>query len=250
LPLLENSDIIGEEATAMKRGKIWRRVTRGALAAVAGLGLAGGAWAQVGWNIDLDVPAAPPELGGGVPSSSFAAAGLPGFWNSVTAVNTPPTQLRGLNGDVTGVLLTGPTGGSSLAFNNPLNTGDFSKLLNDARSINPVSTYTFSGLTAGPYILFTYAIPPNNNSQPTAITVNGVTHFTSGSMPGNQFILGRTHVIHEFNVTDGSFSVEIAMVTAPSYLNGFQLQFVPEPTAIVGLTSGLLFLIGRKRRSK
>jgi hypothetical protein len=213
---------------AMKAQVIRRSVTRAALAAAVAATMVQLATGQ-SVNIDLDVPGSP-EGGGGVPAASFSgAASQPGVWNRILAHGMVDTQLFGLDGQLTSIIMSGPPGGSSLGFNNPLNSGDFSKLLNDARHIIS-DTYTFSGLVPGLYKLFTL--------------------FTSGSMPGNQFILGRTHVIHEFSVTSGTFSVEIAMGSQTnSFLNGFQLQFVPEPTVIVGLTSGLLFLIGRKRRS-
>jgi hypothetical protein len=92
--------------------------------------------------------------------------------------------------------------------------------------------------------LYTFAVAPNNAVRTAYITVNGITLTTYGQMPGNQFILGVTHVIHEVDVTTGSLSVSIA---GECYLNGFQLQAVPEPASLLGLSLGALMFAKRKR---
>jgi hypothetical protein len=235
----------------MENGKICRELGRGALAALAGLGIAAGAWGQ-SFNIDINSEFGTPQEGGGPPSSAFgAAANQSGFWNAVPAQGPGNFALRNLSGQLSGVMLIGPAGGSGGGNNFPGNTGDFAFLLNDFRSINPSNTFTFTGLANGLYELYSYAVYPSQTSLTTTlVTVGGVTHAVTGPMPGNEFILGITHSIHTVSVTSGTLAVTLDM-SGPNngILNGFQLVVVPEPGTMLGLTSAFLFLI-RKRRKR
>jgi hypothetical protein len=126
------------------------RIRRGVVGVLAAFAVASGAAGQ-SFNVDLNSPFATPPEGGGPPSAALpGAASQPGHWNAVNAAGAGTYQLRDLSGQLSEVILLRPVGGLSLAYNNPLNTGDFAALLNDARAVNyPNDTYTFSGIANG-----------------------------------------------------------------------------------------------------
>jgi hypothetical protein len=223
-----------------------RSVVLGALACLG----APVAYSQ-GFNIDLNV-AAPPNLGGGVPSPSFgAAASQPGVWNSNTAQGQVPFFLTNLDGSISTVLFTPPVGGSSGGFNNPSNTGDFALLQNDGRDVW-LDYWTFSGLQTGWYRLYTYASQPSGIVTNAFVTVGNAsvpTQIVTGPMPGNQFILGITHCIHNVLVDNGTVTVSVQQGgTIPVFVNGFQLASVPEPATMGVLAMGILISAQRRKR--
>lgn len=229
-----------------------RSAARVLIVGILAIGLAAPAIAQ-SFNIDADARGAPPELGGGVPDSSFAAVGLAGTWNSWSAAGQAPMRLTGLDGSLSNVIFEGPHGGSGNGFFNPNNTGSHAALLNDGRSFSE-NTWTFSGLMDGFYRLVTYAASPSNNITNTSVFVTGASienQFVTGPMPGNAFVLGDTHVIHEVDVTGGLLSVTITEGRDPAYLNGFQLiHVVPEPTTAVAFVVACASLLIRRARSR
>ncbi len=126
------------------------------------------------FNLDFDNPFAPPEGGGGVPSSSFgAAANQPGFWNA-TSGGAPDFFLRDLSGTTTSVSFASPNGGSGTGFNNPNLSGDFRLLMSDGRDGGD-DTWTFSGLANGQYQLYSFAVSPSGTINTTTVTVLGAT---------------------------------------------------------------------------
>jgi hypothetical protein len=239
---------------------VQNRIARFVVASLFSIAPAGLVSAQ-SLNIDLDSPSSGPALGGGVPSSGFgAASGQTGVWNSYAATSGP-ISLVGLGGGATTATLSitaTSTTVSVTAFNNANNTGDFALLLNDAQQIGTTTqggtrTYTFNGLTDGPYSLYTYAVPPANQNGEIFINIPGSSEGTlisTGTMPGNSFVLGRTHVIHTLNVVGGSFSVNVSDVAgAPSaYVSGFQLV-VPEPSMLAILPLSMAMLARQRRRA-
>lgn len=210
------------------------------------------------FNIDIDSPSSPPALGGGVPSSTLgAAADQAGFWNSIAA-GASSEPLFDLSGGVTGVTLdiTTTFGFSTLAFNNPINTGDFALLFNDAHQIGTLdqggtAIFEFSGLTNGAYQVYTYAVQPQGGVADAPVLVDGSTstnpQIVTGPMPGDAFALGMTHALHNVAVTDGTLTVSI---TVPpnndgTYVNAFQI--VPEPGTLGLLAAAALLCLRRKR---
>lgn len=225
----------------------------GRRAAVASILICVATAAHAQFNIDLDLHSAPPELGGGAPSSSFgAASGQSGFWNAVPATGEGPVVLRDLEGNLSGITFSGVEGGGGNAFNNPANTGDFARMLNDGRFFDS-EAWTFSGLAAGDYILYAYAVHPSGMITNTTVTVVGSTvpvQTVAGPMPGNAFQLGITHSRHEIFVSDGTLTVQIDRGIEKAYVNGFQLVAVPEPGLLVCLSAGIAGLLARRRNSK
>jgi hypothetical protein len=206
-------------------------------------------------NIDLNTDFGPPEGGRGAPSSSFgAAADQVGFWDTFLVQTQSPKLLRGLNGALTNVLMTGPSGGTGGGNNNPLNTGDYALLLNDAHAVG-TSTFSWTGLANGNYRIFTYAVRPNGGISSASVTYTGsITtnpQIVTGPMPGNQFILGITHCIHDVVVTNSTLSMTIVMGPEnPAYLNGLQIVAVPEPASVASLFLGSMLLASRRRRRR
>lgn len=214
------------------------------------------------FNIDLDQAGTFPSHGNGSPSASFgAAAGQAGVWNTVDAQDFGPTPLLDTSGSATGVTIAITATSmlpTSLSFWNTSNTGDFALLLNDATQIGTASqggsrTYTFSGLTPGPYQIYTYAVAPQGTVGTNPVFVPGSTSTNpqdvTGPMPGNAFALGITHSLHDVMVTTGTLSVMFSVppnLPSGAFVNGFQL--VPEPGTVSLLALGGLALL-RKRRT-
>ena len=206
------------------------------------------------FNIDLDIGVGDATIGNGAPSSAFpGAAGQAGFWNTVTA-NGPHnlTALFGLDGGLTGVHMQATGGiGGALGYNNPLNTGDYALLLNDSADVGNEVDYHFSGLIPGHYLIYTYAVKENPPNVRATVTVPGATipvQTVAGPMPGNTFMLGVTHSVHDLQQTGTSFEIEVSGSGPPNpQVNGFQIVAVPEPATLSAFSIGLIFLRRRKR---
>jgi hypothetical protein len=222
---------------------------------IAILGCVGLGRAQ-NFNVDIDTNA-PPELGGGVPSSSFgAAANQPGVWHSL-GTNSNAAWLFDLNGIVRPVSVTTATPSGNLiggGFRNETNTGNYAKLLNDAAHIDGVwRCWTFNGLMNGTYSVVCYAVQYSSQFSRAEVHVSNSLvpnpQIVQGVMPGNQLILGVTHSAHTALVTDGSLEIKVFKGLAPDYpmVNGFQLTLVPEPTTVIFLSAALTGFISRKR---
>jgi hypothetical protein len=178
-----------------------------------------------GFNIDLGI--------GGQPSSSFGAAGeQPGYWNA-GAYN----RLRGLDGARSGVHVKRWTvdGGGSGSFYNPINTGDYAKLLNDAEDVGTgyqggLLHLTFAGLQPGAYKVVTYAVIPSGGISYAPVYIPQATEnqvqIVTGPMPGNSFQYLITHSVHEVRIVQGG-SFELIFYRAPFAprisVNGIQI---------------------------
>ncbi len=105
----------------------------------------------------------------------------------------------------------------------------------------------------GLYDIYTYTVWPDSQiGYTSAVRVsNSITQnpqFVTGPMPGNGFVLGVTHSIHEIQVTAGTFSVEVDFDGShAAMVNGFQIVPVPEPGVNIVLSSGLILVTLRRR---
>jgi hypothetical protein len=165
-----------------------------------------------------------------VPSNAYGAgAGQPGVWN-----NVPPyggtTSLVDLSGAPTGVSLFS-TGGTAYESNmNAGPTGDDQNLMGDVSDPSFTGqTWTFSGLVAGNYRLYTYAWPPDNPVFRSVITVAGSSdppQTTGGAWPAGGQTVGITYALHHVSVAPGgTIAMTITVAGGGSYasLNGFQI---------------------------
>jgi hypothetical protein len=208
--------------------------------------------ANAQFNIDLDA-GSPPEGGGGVPNFQFAGAGSqPGFWNSLPATGHGPLPLFDPSGNPTNVLVTGPAGGGGGGWTNALNTGGYRALLNDGHQVSGLHSWSFTGITNGLYRIIVYAVWPNDLTTATFISVSGsITpnrQVVTGPMPGNQFIVGITHSVHDIEVTSNSFTIQAdRSANLPGFVNGMQIVPVPEANLVLGLSVGLLAFAMRRR---
>jgi hypothetical protein len=191
------------------------------------------------FNIDF-APA-----GSAGPSSTYAAAGLPGFWNVVDGGVL--ANLRNLDGSMSSVPnfvhlavvpsvqpLPGPTGDDAL-------------LLDSFYSFSDVAvSFTINGLANGNYNLIFYGL------NPTGSTTFGVPpepiHVISGGWTG-QLTLGQTHTIVPATVTDGTIHFfAVGSIVGVGRFAGMQIIQVPAPSAAGALALGALGLMARRRR--
>lgn len=207
------------------------RWVTGLISAVCGGLLLSGARAQ-SLNVDFDVAAG---AGAGTPLITFAgAAGTGGFWNSIPATGAAATyNILAANGSMP-VTLTrsySGTGVGAVAVNNPNTSGDHEKLFDDVEQLNsPVVgevRYSFSGLIAGTYEVYTYAIAPGNSAFRTDVTVGVETQRVGGVMPVNAFVEGVTHSRHvAFVLNDGTLEVRARTGLTFGSVNGIQLKLI------------------------
>lgn len=186
-------------------------------------------------NMDINVIAGE---GAGVPANTYAgAAGQPGTWNNVNSATGAVAALLGLDGTPSGVTLTRTNLGAYLSVTNPDSTGQYAALMDDVQRVAPGGTisYTFSGLEAGTYAVYTYAALPTGEN--VEVTVPG-----SSSYQPQQSILGLdfnpvepnayrfllTHTVQLRTVgAGGSVSVTIeGQGDSAAYLSGIQLKKV------------------------
>jgi hypothetical protein len=213
------------------------------------------------FNVDIDQTGPNPQLGQGVPSSTFgAAAGQPGAWNSYlnTSAAVPLVDLAGAATSATVQITATSTSPTTLGFNNPANTGDFALLLNDGSQIGTTvqggsRTYTFSGLAAGAYSIVTYTARPQGTNGHLLIDIPGSNEgqLTATGVPtGNTFTPGVSHVTHTLSLVGSSFNINLTDIPGDpaGYVDGFQITLVPEPTA--GLLSVLALPLLARRRTR
>ena len=204
--------------------------------------------------VDMDGGFGGGEVGTGAPSSAFGgAAGVPGYWNQVQAGNGGPWNLRDTNGNLSGVVVTWSGSGGSFGYNNPNISGDYKLLMADADPVgHPGLTDTITGLIPGGYRIFTYACKPQGQAVTSFITVPGSVQGTlavTGPMPPNQFISGVTHSIHDAQLSGGPLVIQSAEEPSETYVNGFQILAVPEPSLISSFAlASAAYLAARRKR--
>jgi hypothetical protein len=174
----------------------------------------------------------------GTPSSALGAAGAqPGVWNAVpaTPATTPLVDLAGA-ATAASISVTGLAVGFDT--DNAGTSGDDQALMDDLSDPSPSgATWTISGLTAGNYILITYAWAPDNPAFRSVVNVAGSAdpaQTVGGAWPGGYTHL-ITHALHHVTVgAGGSIAMTITVAGGGSFasLNGFQV--VPEAGTVFG----------------
>lgn len=212
------------------------------------------------FNIDLDISGGGPTAGQGVPSSLFGgAANQPGHWTRLGAASHSSfIPLRNLNGVLTNVdvywNISGGGGGSGWTGND----GDHRLLMNDGTVITVPTTFQFSNLQPGRYKVFTYLADRSGEDILGDVTIAGADIETKvsgiGGMPGNEFIEGRTHAVHDVTLTTSALAIRVR--TYPlngvyTSLLGFQIVSmpVPEPSGFVISAVGLTTLLSFVRKT-
>lgn len=142
------------------------------------------------------------------PSSSYGAAGLPGFWNSLVAAhNTTTFNLKDLNGNVTDVNVWQFGGTELRSSNDPGTSGDDQTLLNHCLITYTPSLETclfFRQLDPADYEVTLYAWMPNRPD------VLSYTNCDEEAGNPHSFIGGSWSGHHQLGVT---YSRHIATVT-------------------------------------
>jgi hypothetical protein len=173
-----------------------------------------------------------------VPSSTYAGAGLPGYWNGIRADLPNVYTLYDLSGSPTAVTFWQTGAAGAIAENDPSVTGDDALLMNDG-----IITYTqgvdscfyFNNLQPGTYELITYAWRPNHPTEQARTVVDNTpgVEITGGAWPGYQ-LHGVTFARHIVTV-DGSGSFVAHSGLAPgadpavgAVCNGMQIRRLDE----------------------
>ncbi|MBK7644081.1 MAG: hypothetical protein IPJ19_13695 [Planctomycetes bacterium] len=90
------------------------------------------------------------------------------------------------------------------------------------------STWTFAGLAAGDYVLYTYAWAPDSAFFHSLVSVTGSpdpAQVVGGAWPGG-YVAGVTHARHRIHVVTGSNVVmNLSVASGSASVNGFQLVF-------------------------
>lgn len=185
------------------------------------------------FNLDFGEPTA-------APSSSYAAAGLPGYWNAIHADSWIDYILNDVSGSVTSVHFQQAGAAGLIAENDPSVSGDDALLMNDG-----LITYTygvdccfyFNGLEPGVYELITYAWRPNH---PTLLASSHVDNtlgveISGGAWPGAQ-VHGVTYAREIVTVPANGLMVAhsgLALGSDPvvgAVCNGMQLRRIDQHT--------------------
>src|SRR5262245_6916564 len=183
------------------------------------------------FNLDFGEP-------GTGPAATYAAAGLPGYWNAIRADSTPDYILNDLAGNPTSVHFHQVGGAPMVPANDPSVTGDDALLLNDGLiTYNPGldSCFYFNGLQPGIYELLTYAWRPNDPTEMAKTFVDNTPglEISGGAWPG-QHVHGVTYARHIVTVTASGFMgphsglAAGANAAVGAVCNGMQLRRIDE----------------------
>lgn len=184
------------------------------------------AWAQ-SFNI---------EFGSGLGNlpSTFAASGLPGFWNKLAGTQSQTYALRGLAAQNTPVTMRNIGGTSLLHVDDPGTQGDHGQLLDDylvTFSPTLATCLFFYDLEPGQYEVRTYAWTPTRPTVRSQVSVDFADQGPrdiGGAWTG-AYAEGVTHSVHTVTVTsNGNMVVHSGLSGAErAALNGIQLRRLP-----------------------
>jgi len=183
------------------------------------------------FNIDFGNP-------GQAPASTYAAAGLPGFWNALTMLpNGSVLPLNGLDGQPGPVVIRNIGGTQLLVNDDPATSGDDAALLDDMLIgfNNPVDLCIFiDNLEPGDYEVLIYALTPSNAAliSPTRVDfANEPETFVGGAWTGSHSA-GVSYSRFTVTVTTGRIGLHSGTPSGffQSGINGIQIRpLVPPP---------------------
>lgn len=196
-------------------------------------------------------------------SNSYSGAAVIGAggddWNLITT-HTGTASLTDVTGAATGVTMDSSSAGIGTLIGHG---GPFDPPNQYANLFGGQATAFTSGtqinivlenLAPGPYDLYLISacnFPGGPQSRSLAVTANGVGPVTIGPNNGATTIQVNTNyrVLHPIVGLDGMLTIIGSGASADEgNLNGFQLQSVPEPGALMLLISGVLGLVRLRRR--
>jgi len=185
-------------------------------------------------SFNVDLSPAPDQ-----PSATYAAAGLPGYWNSTPAAhNTTTFNLKDVNGVTTIVRMWQYGGTNLLVTDDPATAGDDDTLMDDTlRTFNAsleVCTF-FYDLLPGQYEVTIYAWMP---MQPDVLSYTncdeepGNPHLIVGGAWPGQHQIYVTYARHICNVTTGLLRAHSGIVPGQNpalgaSMNGIQVRKLP-----------------------
>ncbi|HPF40614.1 MAG TPA: hypothetical protein P5081_16070 [Phycisphaerae bacterium] len=196
------------------------------------------------FNVDVGLP-------GSGPSQSYAAAGLPGKWNVISAAHVTPfmtgphplaEHLFDLAGDPTNVVVHQFGGMDLNQKDDPGTSDDDAALMDDYRATHSQSLETclyVNGLAPGRYEVTTYAWMPVDNRMVSKVRFDfssSIPLVGDGAWPGGH-VEGVTFTRHIVTVSAGGSMTFIGMhIGVPSGgdtitgapLNGFQIRELPD----------------------
>jgi hypothetical protein len=186
------------------------------------------------FNLDFGQP-------GAVPASSYAAAGLPGYWNGIQATASIDYVLKDLGGNTTNVHFSQAGAAGLIAASDPSLGGDDALLMDDGLityTFGVDSCFYFYGLQPGVYELITYAWRPNSPSQMALSHVDNTPglEVSGGAWPGQQ-VHGVTYAREIVTVDSSGFmgphsGLDASAVPAVGAVcNGIQLRRIDQHTA-------------------
>lgn len=188
------------------------------------------------------------------PPSSYAAAGVPGVWNTISVVSSTPTGgVVDVQGAATALRLSasnwmGSVGWLPSAI--PMPEPDRFLVGDYIAASTGRLTLTIGGIAAGHYRLITYAVPEQNapdEMYPISVAPMGDPSLRtqiSGIWEGS-LREGSTHCIHEIDIAADPFTLELTTLD-DAWLNGLQLIQLPEPSFAAMLIPAAVF--GKRRR--
>jgi len=191
------------------------------------------AWAQ-SFNIDFGVL-------GDTPDASYGAAGQAGFWNDFGVLTTTRVPLRGLDGELTPVVIYGIGGTQILDFDHPLSDGGDDALVDDMLIgfNDPVDVCVWiQNLQNGYYEVTNYAITPNDAGLLSRVRVdfaNEGPRLVGGAWTG-EHADGVSYTRHYIHVTDGEIAFHSGEWAAQvqSGLNGVQIRLLSPASSPLG----------------
>ena len=186
------------------------------------------------FNLDFGEP-------GVHPSSSYAAAGLAGYWNAIRAEPSTYYNLLDIHGAATNVQFHQYGGTALVASSDPSVTGDDALLMDDGLiTYNPGldSCFYFDNLVPGVYELITYAWRPDYPSEMAKSFVDNTPglEISGGAWPGSH-VHGVTYARHIVTVDASGFMGPHSGLAAGAdpaigaVCNGMQLRRIDEHVA-------------------